>query len=341
MTATAAAPLVAVERGGRTESLHMGTVAVVDADGRLVASAGDPGAGVFTRSALKPLQALPFVAAGGPARYGWGDAEIALACGSHSGEARHQATVAAMLAGVGLDPSALDCGTHAPYVHDALREPPPPPPYSPLANNCSGKHAGMLACCRLHGWPTDGYLDAGHPLQAMIRAAVARHTATAEADLVAGIDGCSAPNYALPLAGLARAYARLARPAGPEAAALEAIRAAMTRRPDFVSGTGRGDLALMRAGAGDWVAKVGAEGVQAIGVASAGLGIAIKVADGASRAVVPAAIAVLDRLGVLDGPARTALEALARPVLHNARGRAVGRLVPCVDLVRAESRAGG
>jgi len=336
-------PLVAVERGDTVESVHLGSVAVVDVEGRLVASAGDPDVVTWTRSALKPLQALPFVAAGGPARFGFDEVDVTLMCASHSGEARHQAVVASMLARAGLAPSDLGCGTHAPYVYDSLGESPPPPPYSPLGHNCSGKHAGMLACCVLHGWPTASYLDPEHPLQAAIRSAVARRTGVDEIALVAGIDGCSAPNYAMPLAGLARAYAGLARPAsaGADAAALETMRGAMTRWPEYLSGPRRGDLLLARAGRGDWVAKVGAEGVQAIGIASAGLGVAIKVADGAGRAVLPAALAVLDALGVLDRDAREALAAQARPVLHNARGRAVGRIVPRVALVRAESRAGG
>jgi len=336
-------PLAVVERGDTVESVHLGSVAVVDADGRLVAGAGDPEVLTWTRSTLKPLQALPFVAAGGPARFGYGEVELALMCASHSGEALHQAVVASMLARAGLSTADLGCGTHAPYVYESLGESPPPPPYSPLGHNCSGKHAGMLACCVLHGWPIHTYLDTAHPLQAAIRAAVARRTGVDEAALVTGIDGCSAPNYALPLSGLARAYAGLARPAGAgaDAEALETMRGAMTRWPDYLSGPGRGDLVLARAGGGDWVAKVGAEGVQAIGIASAGLGIAIKVADGSGRALVPAALAVLDALGLVDRDAREALAAQACPVLHNARGRAVGRIAPCVELVRAESPAGG
>ena len=193
---------------------------------------------------------------------------------------------------------------------------PPPPPYSPLAHNCSGKHAGMLACCVLHGWPTDGYLDPAHPLQAAIRAAVARRDRRREDDLVAGIDGCSAPNYALPLAG---ARARLCRPRAPRRRRRGRGRArddarrhdarARTTCPGTVAATSRST----RAGRGDWVAKVGAEGVQAIGLASRRArhrdqGGATARAGRCS----PAAIAVLDALGVLDRDAREALAAQAR-----------------------------
>lgn len=327
-------PLVVVERGGTIESVHAGSVAVVDADGRLVAGAGDPRTLAYTRSALKPLQALPLVLAGGVERYLLALHELAVICASHSGEAKHQAAVLAILGRAGLSPSDLQCGAHAPLVYDACRQIPPPPPYPVVANNCSGKHAGMLACCTLNGWPIPDYLDPDHPLQAAIRSAVARHTGTPEADLVRGIDGCSAPNYALPLAGLAQAYARLAAPGagGSDGPALGAIAGAMSTHPDYVSGERRSDLALMRAGRGAWIAKVGAEGVQAIGLKRQRLGIAIKIADGATRAIAPAAIGVLEALGALDDDARADLSAWASPVLHNARRTAVGRVRSCVVL---------
>lgn len=319
-------PLAQVERGGRVESVHWGSVAVVDAQGGLVASAGSPGHVAFTRSALKPLQALPFVAEGGPARFGLSDRQLALLCASHSGEAKHQAAVADVLARAGCRVEELQCGSHAPLVYERLGEAPPPPPYPPLAHNCSGKHAGMLAHCALRGWERERYLDPAHPLQEAIRAAVARHAGVREEDLVPAIDGCSAPNYALPLSALARAYARLSAPDDVEAdvAARRAIAGAMAAHPDYVSGEKRLDLALMRAGRGDWITKSGAEGILAIGLRRAGLGIAIKVADGASRAIAPVAVAVLEALGLLDGPARGDLAPLKAPVLHNARGIAVG-----------------
>jgi L-asparaginase II len=336
-------PLAVVERGGTIESTHACSIAVTDAAGRLVASAGDPDFVAFTRSALKPLQALPFVAAGGPAHFGLSGEQVALLCASHSGEVKHQAGVADLLARAGCRADELGCGAHAPGVYDVLKEAPPPPPYSPLAHNCSGKHAGMLMHCVLSGWPRSTYLDAGHPLQASIRAAIARHAGVPEGDLVPAIDGCSAPNYAVPLSALARAYARIARPddGDADAQARRTIGQAMTAHPDYVSGTGRSDLTLMRAGRGDWVTKVGAEGMQAIGLKGAGLGIAIKVADGSARALVPVAIAVLDALGALDGEAVRELAPWTAPLLHNARGLEVGRIRSVLVLDKApHSRAG-
>jgi L-asparaginase II len=327
-------PLVVATRGDADESVHYGAVAVADRDGRVLFAAGDAQAVVFTRSALKPLQALPFVRAGGVERYGLSGEQVALMCASHSGEPRHVAGVADLLARAGNTPDDLQCGTHVPGWYEARGEVPPPPPYSPLAHNCSGKHAGMLACCALHGWRRDDYLEPGHPLQQSIRAAVAGYAGVPEASLVMGIDGCSAPNYALPLAALARAFARLSAgdAAGEWGDAPRRLRDAMTAHPEMVSGEGRSDAALMRAGGSDWVAKIGAEGVQAIGVASRGLGIAIKVADGGRRAIGPAVVAVLDRLGLLDEARRAALAKLGAPTLRNYRGLATGALRSVVEL---------
>lgn len=332
--AVAHAPLTAILRGGVVESVHCGSVAVVDRDGRLLYGAGDPEATVFTRSALKPLQALPFVAAGGLERYGYSVPETALLCASHSGEPRHVEAAAAMLAKAGNRVEDLQCGSHAPLSFDARGEVPPPPPYSPLAHNCSGKHSGMLAHCAACGYGRHDYLAYAHPLQQEIRLAVSRVSGVPEAALVSGVDGCSAPNYALPLARLAYAFARLASPDEDPAygGAPRRLADAMLRCPEMVSGEGRSDLALSRAGRGDLVCKIGAEGVQAIGVRSRGLGIAIKVADGNARGLHPATVAVLDQLGLLDAEGRRLLSAWAAPTLRNFRGLAVGEARPAVVL---------
>jgi len=327
-------PLTVVTRGAAAESVHMGSVAVVDRDGTLLYAAGDAGVLTFTRSALKPLQALPFVAGGGPGRYGLTQPEIALLCASHAGEPRHVAAAAAILAKAGNSAADLQCGTHAPYHYQARDELPPPPPYSPLAHNCSGKHAGMLAYCSACGLAKHDYLDPGHPLQRDIRRAVASFTGVAEDALIMGIDGCSAPNYAVPLRNLALAFARLATAGDdPEyGAAPRTLADAMTAHPEMVSGEGRSDLALTEAGHGDWVAKVGAEGVQAIGVRSRGWGIALKVADGAARGLHPATVATLDQAGLLDDDARSSLARWARPKVHNYRGVVTGEVAAVVVL---------
>jgi L-asparaginase II len=329
-------PLAVATRGDAIEAVHYGSVAVVDRTGTLIHAAGDPRWLTMTRSALKPFQAIPLVAAGGVAHFGFSPPQVALLCASHSGEPRHVAAVADMLARSQSTESDLQCGSHAPGFHDVRGEIPPPPPWSPLAHNCSGKHSGMLAWCALCGAPKATYLAYDHPLQQAIRKVVADFTGTPESALVAGIDGCSAPNYAVPLSALALAYARLATGGddGGYGPAARTLAEAMTRHPEMVSGEGRNDLALARAGRGDWLAKIGAEAVQTIGIKSRGWGVAIKVVDGAKRGLHPATVAVLDQLGLLDAAQRAQLAPWREPVVRNYRGTATGGVRPVVRLTR-------
>ncbi|MEP7329027.1 MAG: asparaginase [Betaproteobacteria bacterium] len=323
-----------VMRGGIVESVHRGSVAVCDANGTLLFAAGDPLSVTFTRSALKPLQALPFVAAGGVERFGYTSPEVALLCGSHAGETRHVEAAADMLAKAGNTAGNLQCGTHVPYRFDARGEVPPPPPYSPLANNCSGKHSGMLAYCVMCGHDKVDYLALEHPLQQAIKKAVSWYADVPETEMVAGIDGCSAPNYTLPLHRLAGAYARLGVGAvdANYGHAPRQIADAMTAHPEMISGEQGADLALSRAGRGDWISKIGAEGVRAMSIRSRGWGIAIKVADGHSRGLHAVTVAVLDQLGLLDKASRQALSPLASPVLRNWRGLVTGQIRAAVVL---------
>jgi L-asparaginase II len=332
-------PLVAVTRGDAIESVHAGSVAVVDRHGRLLHAAGNPAFATMTRSALKPFQAMPFVAAGGIGRFAYSEAQVALLCASHSGEPRHVAAVADMLAKAGNSERDLQCGAHAPRFHELRGEVDPPPPYSPLAHNCSGKHSGMLAYCVQCGLPKGSYLAYEHPLQQSIRRAVAHFTSTPESELVAGIDGCSAPNYAVPLEGLALGFARLAarHPDPVYGSAPQVLADAMTAHPEMVSGEGRSDLQLMRAGRGDWLAKIGAEGVQGIGIRSAGIGIAIKIADGNKRALRPVVVSVLEQLRLADAGCRAWLADWIAPVITNYRGTATGRIEPTFVLDKSFS----
>jgi L-asparaginase II len=331
------APLVEVTRGEHVECIHVGSVAVVNTRGELLYHAGEPDFLTFTRSALKPFQAVPFLHEGGADRYGYTLREIALLCASHSGEPMHTGTVQAMLRKAGCDEHHLRCGCHEPIFYSVLgQQRPADASFNQIHHNCSGKHAGFLAYCVQHDHPLDTYLDPAHPLQQAIRKSVADFAGLSESDLKRGTDGCSAPNYAMPLSRLALAYARLAQ----DSHDLEyggvpgQLFQAMTTHPELVSGTGRTDLAIMSTAPRDWVAKVGAEGVQAIGLRSAGLGIAIKVADGNTRALYTATVAVLQQLGLLGSAQESPLAPWLRPQLKNYAGMLTGEVRPVVRLVK-------
>jgi len=312
------------------ECLHYGSVVIVDAGGRVLAAAGDAEGVNFTRSTLKPLQALPFVEDGGLARFGFGSHELALLCASHNGETVHTRLAQSILDRVGARSTDLQCGMHPPrYFAATGQDCPPALAATALHHNCSGKHSGFLAYCRLHHHGLANYLDPDAPLQQRIRNTVRRFAG--DDPLVPGTDGCSAPNYALPLRRLAHIYARIAT---DDDAALRALFYAMTRHPDLVSGSARTDLALMQAGGGDWVSKIGADGLQAIGVRSQGLGIAIRIAGGDTAAVHVATVDVLHQIGLLEEPLRGPLARHFRPASHNARGIETGRFRPLFRLPR-------
>jgi L-asparaginase II len=327
-------PLAEVLRGDSVESIHHGAVAVVDTSGKLLAEAGHPHRVTYTRSSCKPFQAMPMVAAGGVERYGLTQDELAVMCASHNGEDIHETAVRSILEKIGCRESDLLCGSHVPYkfksngifVSDTLD-------FSPVFNNCSGKHSGMLAYSKMLDAPLEQYLDVGHPVQRNIRKCVSHVTGTPDENIRWGTDGCSAPNIALPLSGLALAFARLTLASDDVYGNAPArIFEAMTSNPRMVSGKGRGDLAIMEAGKGDWVSKVGGEAVKGIGIRSRGWGIAIKVGDGSTRSLVAIAVEVLRQLGLLDDVTGTPLESFARPELRNHRDMVTGYIKPVVKL---------
>lgn len=334
--------LVDVTRGDTTESVHFGAVAVVDTHGRLLAHAGNAHAVTFTRSSLKPFQALPFVARGGLEAFGLSEPELAVMCASHNGEDAHTEAVRSILKKIKCSESDLQCGSHVPYhIREAGQRLVGKSDFSPVYNNCSGKHAGMLAFCRLLGVPHHNYLDPTHPVQVEIKSCAAHFTGTPESQMRTGTDGCSAPNVALPLSGLARAFARLASGQADSAYgdAPNRIFAAMTAHPLMVSGQGRGDLAIMQTGGGDWVSKVGGEAVNGLGIRSRGLGVALKVAGGATRALVPAVVEVLKQLEVLPRAQGTPLAEWERPAIKNHRDITTGYIVARFQLEQAASQA--
>jgi L-asparaginase II len=334
------APLTEVRRAGVTESVHYGAVAVTNARGDILYAAGDPRKMTFARSALKPFQAAPFFAADGVRRLGLTLDEAAVLCASHSGEARHTQAVSSILSKADALPTQLRCGCHVPFKFSWFDKlPPAGEVWNELHHNCSGKHAGFLAAARLQGAELSDYINPQHPVQIASRKALASCVGLNANELVAGTDGCSAPTYALPLHSLAQGFARLALGNNvPDQASyeykygLDIAFNAMTTHPEMVSGEGRNDLAYTLAGGGDWVCKIGAEGVQAIGIRSLGLGIAIKVADGNMRGLHPATAAVLEQLGLMDAERRFALATWANPVLKSAAGLPVGDIIPAVRL---------
>jgi L-asparaginase II len=331
---TSLVPLIETYRGGTLECIHFGAVAVTDTQGRVVAHAGDAHWRSFTRSTLKALQALPFVEAGGPKLFGFSRENMAMMCASHSGEPMHVAQVDAMLDKAGLTYKTLQCGCHMPYFVESGVGP-APATFDERHNNCSGKHAGFLAHCVQQGWPVANYLAPGHPLQQAIRRNVARVVGLAAEDLKIGTDGCSAPNFAMPIAHLARGYARLASGVadGEFGDSFAQLADAMTAHPDLVSGTGRADQAFMRAGRGDWVVKAGADGMQAFASRSRKQAFALKISDGNKIAVIAATVAVLDQLGWLDARQRDELRPWRSEAIANARGTQVGERKPAFKLV--------
>jgi L-asparaginase II len=302
---------VRLERGGRVESEHRLAWRLADGSG---AGSTIP---VFLRSAAKPLQALAAVRAGVLERLGLDDRHLAVACASHGGSPEHVARVAEILAADGLGSEALACGPLAPREPAAAAMLAGPP--RRIHHNCSGKHALGLALCVVSGWPLEGYLDEAHPLQRAMAAAVS--DALGVDALAHAIDGCGMPTYLAPLDALARAFGRLAGGDLGEAGAR--VAAAMRAHPALVAYPGAIDTELMAAT--DAVAKIGAEGIVAIGCPDR-RGLALKVADGAMRALDPAAVWAARELLGLDASG-AALAALAEPAVLNSRGDAVGRLV--------------
>lgn len=327
-----AATPVAVEvwRGERVESRHRVRVCVADPDGRVLLALGDVDEPIFPRSAIKPFQALALVETGAADAFGSKVAELALACASHGGEPDHVALVEAWLGRLGLDAAALACGPHPP-LHQSSANALLLAGRSPCRthNNCSGKHAGMLASALQLGLRTENYELAQHPVQLHCASAIAALAGLARLP-EPGIDGCGLPNHPLPLRGLARAAANLADPGGQapiRQAALRRIGAAMRSEPHMVAGTGRCCTALMTL-LPDVIVKTGAEGAYLAALAGRGLGIAIKAEDGATRAAETAILALLAHLGALGEEPPEGLQRFRAPRLHNAAGSVVGHVRP-------------
>lgn len=325
-------PMVRVTRGDITESWHHGDIAIVDENGHVKSSLGDAKRVIFARSSAKPLQALPLVESGAADFFNMSPAEIALCCASHNGEEKHTDLVFSFLNRIGVSQEKLRCGTHAPYYGPAheklLRD---GAVISEIHNNCSGKHAGMLAYASFLGADLDTYLDLEHPVQQRILRTVSEVCEIAEADIEIGIDGCGVPVHGLPLWKFAMAFARFVRPSmfpEPRAVAMKRIASAMMQHPDIVAGTGRFCTDLMSAAPGEILGKAGAEGVYCAAVVSKGIGICVKTDDGNARAAGPATVEALYQSGLISESVVMALASVHRPILKNHQGKVVGSLQP-------------
>ncbi|MEP6849118.1 MAG: asparaginase [Acidobacteriota bacterium] len=326
--------LANVIRGETIESIHRGHFIVVDGEGNTIASAGDPDTVTFYRSSCKVLQAIPLITSGAADAFGFDEEEIALVCASHSGQKRHVEVAASMLAKIGLDETALHCGTHLPFYRPAanelIREGKSP---STLQNNCSGKHAGMLAVARKIGADIETYEHLENPVQQQILEIISKFTEIPKDEIAVASDGCCVPNFAVPVRAMARSLASLISRADSfgqdiSDAAKRLVRASLNH-PELIGGTDRLDTQIMQAAPGKILSKVGADGVWLGGVLpcdqwKSGLGIAVKIEDGDDNRGRPVVVVeILRHLGVL---ATDDLPTMSPMPVKNRRGQIVGSI---------------
>ncbi|MBL4726202.1 MAG: asparaginase [Rhizobiaceae bacterium] len=313
--------IIEVSRGNIVESIHTADVAISDAKGNLIASFGDVEKAVFPRSAIKSFQALPMVEAGVDELYGFGNDHIALSCSSHNGESIHVKGAREMLAKAGFDVSDLECGAHLPELetdkatlHIAGQKP------SALHNNCSGKHSGMLAFAKSQGFDTQNYVSRDHPIQKEIAVNLENLMGAPHSESVCGIDGCSLPTYAVPLANIAKAAARFGSGEGmgkERANAAQKIIHACCDHPMMVAGTGRVCTQIMEVLGRKCFVKTGAEGVFLAIIPELGIGAAIKINDGAKRASEVLVAQLIASILPMNDEQRTQIERIANPKLKN------------------------
>jgi L-asparaginase II len=334
---------VEVTRGDIVESVHQVSGFASDARGNVVFASGNVASPVYLRSAAKPFIAAAAVEAGVVERFDLEPREVAVMAASHFGEPFHVQAVLSILHKIGMDPSALQCGVHVPYdeasalaLAQAGQEP------SALYNNCSGKHAGILALCKVIGADTSTYLEIDNPAQQLILEFCARISDDDARTWPVATDGCGIPIYATSLRQAALSFARFASLQGVDArdaAAMATVRDAMVAFPQYIAGTGQLDTVLMSVADGAIACKAGAEGVHGVALIEQGIGYASKVADGASRARGPSTIAVLRALGALDEAKATELARFARPTVYNRAQRAVGEIRASDVVIEKASQA--
>lgn len=314
-------------RGDFIESVHRGHIVVTDESGAILFHLGDPFFNLCLRSCAKPLQALPIIATGAADRYRLTSAELAVMCGSLNGQDFQVETIRSILDKIDADEGYLKCGIHQPSHRNTaqkLKEAGSAP--TPLHNNCAGKHAAMLTLCAHHGWPFHDYSSMKHPVQCLIRDSIAALSGVPTQKICTGIDGCGVPVFFLPLAGLARAYARLTSASDPNICRLMS---AALAHPEMIAGDERVCTDIMRVLKKKVFAKTGAEGGYALSLMEKGWGVAIKIEDGSSRALSPAVIETLSQLGMVTGDELMRLQPYHRTSIYNHRKEIVGEVKAC------------
>ncbi len=334
--------LAEVIRGETVESIHRGHLIVVSGEGKIVAQIGDPQNVTFFRSSAKPFQLIPFLTSGAAEKFGFSEKGIALACGSHSGEHFHVETAREMLAKIGLRESDLQCGAHLPFNDaEAERMIKADIPPTQLHNNCSGKHAAMLGLAKFTGADIENYYLPENSVQQKILETVSLFSDVPLDEIKIGIDGCGAPNFALPVSAMAKSFAKLVFPPATfdekTRKACRTIVSAMTNFPEMIGGTERLDTLIMQTLSSQIISKVGAEGVYTAGVLPSprwktGLGIAFKIEDGEDKRARPVvALELLRQLGILDAES---LKRFSPMAIENRRGDKVGKVVAKFDISR-------
>jgi L-asparaginase II len=318
---------IVVTRGSDVESRHRVHAAVVGLDDQLIASSHDTAIVSSWRSCAKPFQVMGLIESGGFDSLRWGDDQLALACASHGGEPEHVAIAQAMLEDIGLEEGDLACGPHEPLSTRGmrlLRE--SGARLTRLHNNCSGKHAAMLARAQTSGWHTFGYERRDHPVQRCSLKAVSEWSGLPQDDIGQAIDGCGVVAFSLPLENMARAWSRLARAVSDGHQVASRVVHAMRTRPFLIGGTDRFDSVLIEETDGRAVAKIGAEGVHSVAIPELGIGFAVKVDDGNQRAQFPAVLRVLQIFDVLPARLPQRLDEYFRRPVRNTRGETVGEV---------------
>ncbi len=323
--------LARVYRGTTVESVHCGSVVIVDSKGKILYRIGNPNFFTFLRSSAKPFQVLPHIELGTVKEFGFTARELAIMAGSHNGEPQHVKVVQGILKKIGLSGKYLKCGTQPPLnytVRGIL--PRQGEQFSVLQHNCSGKHSGFLASCVFQDWDIRDYLNPRHPLHRRILQYVSDLCEYPFKKIRIGIDGCSAPNFALPLKNMALGFAKLT--SAKTDSSLGVVLKSMRQYPEMVSGQGRLDYALSRINSGKIVAKAGAEALECLGVVEENLGVAVRIYDGNNRATGPVVIEALRQLGFVRKEEVEKLEKFARPQIKNFAGKIVGHIQPAFSL---------